>query len=137
MVKQRFKNYPTIFPFGALFTLFMLIAGLVLTGINVFRNRQGNLLIEIGILVVFLVLGLMYYCSRLVALKARNWAIIAQEELRHTLLTGKPLDSRLQPNQIMALHLATNEELPSLAHLSAEKGLSCSEIKKYLNKRNK
>ena len=130
MMQQNSKYDPKIFPFGTIATLLMLVVGCFLAAVDVFTNKQGNSVIEVLTLVVFIVFGLVHYYSRLVVLKAQNRAIIAEENLRHTMLTGKALDSRLQLSQIIALRLAPDEQFPYLAQLSIEKKFSCSEIKR-------
>jgi hypothetical protein len=64
------------------------------------------------------------------ALKAQDRAIRAEENFRHYLLTGKPLDSKLTIRQIIGLRFASDEEFPSLAQKAAEEGMSEDDIKK-------
>jgi hypothetical protein len=52
--------------------------------------------------------------------------------LRHFVLTGKPLDSRLRLSQIIALRFASDLEFPALAQKAAEEGLSSKEIKQSI-----
>jgi hypothetical protein len=70
---------------------------------------------------------------RTYALKAQDRAIRAEEQLRHFILTGKPLDSRLNIRQIIALRFASDEELPALAKKAAEENLRSKEIKQQIN----
>jgi hypothetical protein len=65
-------------------------------------------------------------------LKAQDRAIRAEESLRHFVLTGKPLDSRLRTGQIVALRFASDAEFPALAQKAAEEGLSSKEIKQSI-----
>jgi hypothetical protein len=78
------------------------------------------------------VLLLQYYYLRSFALKAQDRAIRAEENFRHYLLTGKPLDSRLTIRQIIGLRFASDEEFPELAKKAAESGMSEEEIKKSI-----
>lgn len=74
---------------------------------------------------VFVTVGL----ARTFALKAQDRAIRAEENLRHYVLTGKLLDSRLGPAQIAAVRFASDAELPALANLAAEKAMTAKAIK--------
>ena len=62
-------------------------------------------------------------------LKAQDRAIRAEENLRHYLLTGKPLDSSLKMGQIVALRFASDAELPQLAQRAVSEGMSPKQIK--------
>ena len=64
------------------------------------------------------------------ALKAQDRAIRAEENLRHFILTGKPLDGRLEPLQIVALRFAADDEFPGLAARAAEQSMKPDDIKK-------
>lgn len=80
-------------------------------------------------LVSFVLLMLLYFL-RTFSLKAQDRAIRAEENFRHYLLTGKPLDSRLTIRQIIGLRFASDEEFPELAKKAAETGMSEEDIKK-------
>jgi len=77
-------------------------------------------------------LASIYWYARSFALRAQDRAIRAEETLRHFILTGKPLDSRLRMGQIIALRFASDDELPELAFKAAEKGLRSKTIKKMI-----
>ena len=70
------------------------------------------------------------FFSRSFSLKAQDRAIRAEENFRHFILTGKPLDSRLTTRQIIGLRFASDEEFVELAKSAAEKGTSEEDIKK-------
>jgi len=80
-------------------------------------------------LISFVLLNLFAF-ARLFALKAQDRAIRAEENFRHYLLTGKPLDSKLTIRQIVGLRFASDEEFPELAKKAAESGMSEDDIKK-------
>lgn len=65
-------------------------------------------------------------------IKAQDRAIRAEENLRHYVLTGKLLDSRLRIGQIIALRFASEEELPELAQRAASENLKADDIKKEI-----
>jgi len=82
------------------------------------------------LLLISIVLFSVFFFSRLFALKAQDRAIRAEENFRHFILTGKPLDSKLTIRQIIGLRFASDEEFPELAKSAVEKGMSEDEIKK-------
>lgn len=69
-------------------------------------------------------------CARLFALKAQDRAIRAEEQIRHFAMTGKLLDARLTPRQIIGLRFASDGEFLALATRAAETGLSEDAIKR-------
>jgi hypothetical protein len=80
-------------------------------------------------LISFVLLNLFGF-ARIFALKAQDRAIRAEENFRHYLLTGKPLDSKLTIRQIIGLRFASDEEFPELAKKASESGMSEDDIKK-------
>ena len=77
----------------------------------------------------FAMLVLLYYC-RTFPLKAQDRAIRAEENLRHFVLTGKPLDPRLTIKQVIGLRFASDNEFAELARKAASEGLSQDTIKR-------
>ena len=75
-------------------------------------------------------LVLLFFFCRVFPLKAQDRAIRAEEKLRHFMLTGKPLDSRLTVKQIVGLRFASDAEFPELARKAADEGLTPDAIKK-------
>ena len=88
-------------------------------------SRQRPTRREIGLLILF-------FIARVFPLKAQDRAIRAEENLRHYVLTGKLLDARLTPRQIIGLRFAADEEFVELAHKAAEENLSEDAIKKAI-----
>ena len=80
----------------------------------------------------FAMLVLLYYC-RSFPLKAQDRAIRAEENLRHFVLTGKPLDPRLTIKQIIGLRFASDDEFVELARKAASEGFSQDTIKRAVN----
>lgn len=72
------------------------------------------------------------FFARVFALGAQDRAIRAEENFRHYLLSGKPLDSRLTLKQIVALRFAPDAEFPALAQKAAESGMAPKEIKQSI-----
>lgn len=83
-------------------------------------------------LIISIALLFVFFFARSFSLKAQDRAIKAEENFRHYLLTGKPLDSRLTIRQIIGLRFASDEEFIELAKNAAEKGTSEEDIKKSI-----
>lgn len=81
------------------------------------------------ICVICIVLILLFWFARSFALKAQDRAIRAEENFRHFILTGKPLDSRLRMSQIIALRFASDEEFAALTQRAVSENLPAKEIK--------
>jgi hypothetical protein len=82
------------------------------------------------ICVVSICLLLLFFFTRVFALKAQDRAIRAEENLRHFVLTGKLLDSRLTVRQIIGLRFAHDDEFIALAKRAIEENLSEDAIKR-------
>jgi uncharacterized protein DUF6526 len=72
----------------------------------------------------------LYVFCRTFALKAQDRAIRAEEQLRHYVLTGKLLDSRLSVKQIVGLRFASDGEFVALAKRAADEHMEPDAIKK-------
>jgi hypothetical protein len=69
---------------------------------------------------------------RLFPLRVQDRAIRAEENLRHFILCGKPLDPQLTLRQIIALRFASDEELVKLAKRAVDEALNNDEIKRAI-----
>lgn len=56
----------------------------------------------------------------------------AEENFRHYMLTGKPLDTRFTLSQIIALRFASDEEFVELCATAINENLSADAIKKSI-----
>jgi hypothetical protein len=85
-------------------------------------------------LILALTLGVipLSFYARIFSLKAQDRAIHAEENLRHYVLTGKLLDSRLSVLQVVALRFASDAEFPALAARAAAEKLSSKDIKQSI-----
>ena len=81
---------------------------------------------------ISLVLLSLFWYARAFALRAQDRAIRAEENFRHYILTGKPLDSRLTIKQIIGLRFAGDAEFPELAKKAVEENLSQKAIKQKI-----
>lgn len=97
--------------------------------VNFFHADASNHYSAALLTIVFLVLLILFWYARVFALKAQDRAIRAEENFRHFILTGKPLDKQLRLGQIIALRFASDEELAALAKKAVEEKLSPKQIK--------
>ncbi|HNR17168.1 MAG TPA: DUF6526 family protein [Chitinophagaceae bacterium] len=129
MAEQNFKNHSRLVPGFHGVTFLLIVAGLIGSVVNLFHADAATHYSAALLVVVFLaVLGVAWY-ARVFALKAQDRAIRAEENFRHFILTGKPLDKQLRLSQIIALRFASDEEFPVLAKKAVEEKLSQKQIK--------
>jgi len=100
--------------------------------INLVNSSRENLYSASLLVVVSLILASLTWFGRSFALRAQDRAIRAEENFRHFILTGKPLDHRLHMGQIIALRFAPDEEFPDLCRQAADKQLNGVDIKKAI-----
>jgi hypothetical protein len=133
MELQTYQNHTRRVPaFLALgLVLFLTFIG---ASVNLYKSLHDHqrLYSAALLLVLSVCVFVVAFFARIFALKAQDRAIRAEESLRHFMLTGKPLDSRLQPLQIVALRFASDDEFPALAIRAAEQGMKPDDIKKQV-----
>ena len=134
MSDQNYGNHTRLFPPFH----FMLLPALLIGVIGSFVNLRQSLgdpqrLYSASLIVLVLVtLTATALFARTFALKAQDRAIRAEENLRHFVITGKPLDPRLTIRQIIGLRFASSDEFVALAQKAAASGMSEKEIKKAI-----
>lgn len=131
-MSQNYKNHRRFVPSYHFITTPVLIAVLIGAVVNLVNASPESIYSASLILVLTLVVISVFFHARIFALKAQNRAIRAEENFRHYLLTGKPLDPRLRIGQIIALRFASDAELPSLAEKAVAESLSNDAIKKAI-----
>jgi L-cystine uptake protein TcyP (sodium:dicarboxylate symporter family) len=131
MSEQNYANHPQ-FVTGFHKVLFPLIAAIFIGSlVNLYQSiGDHNRLYSASLITAISVAAIMqFFFSRIFPLKAQDRAIRAEENLRHYVLTGKLLDSRLNTLQIVALRFAPDTEFPELARKAADQGLAPKDIK--------
>ena len=110
----------------------VLVLTLIGSGINLVQSFGDHQRLYSASLIFVLVLCLLvfFFLARIFALKAQDRAIRAEENLRHYVLTGKLLDSRLTVRQIIGLRFASDDEFAALAKRAVEEQLAEDDIKK-------
>ena len=131
-VQQSYKNHAQIvFLYHRVLSLVLL---LILIGsiVNLNKSWGDSTRFYSASLIVALTVAaiLLFVFVRTFPLKAQDRAIRAEEQLRHYVLTGKLLDSRLTMRQIVALRFASDAEFVALAQRAADQSLSADAIKR-------
>jgi Family of unknown function (DUF6526) len=134
MEAQNYANHRQLVPMYHFVLFFLLVLTLIGAGVNLYESWGDHQRLYSASLILVLTVGvlILFFLSRIFALKAQDRAIRAEENLRYFVLTGKLLDSRLGVLQVVALRFAPDAEFPALAREAAEKGLSPDDIKKSI-----
>ena len=134
MKQQNYSNHKRYVPMYHFFTFFLILLLLVSSVYYTYTEYSKGVSMKPGLFlfVISIVLLSLFTFSRMFALMAQDRAIRAEENFRHFLLTGKPLDSKLTMRQVIGLRFASDEEFPELAKKAAESGISEDEIKKSI-----
>ena len=132
MPTQNYANHRRFVPMyhGVLFGLLLLT--LIGSAVNLYKSLGDHQRLYSASLIVVLAVAtlILSFFSRIFALMAQDRAIRAEENLRHFVLTGKLLDSRLTIRQIIGLRFAPDDEFVALAAKAAGEDLSEDQIKR-------
>jgi hypothetical protein len=111
-----------------------LLIGTIIALVSVYLQWSANydVLNPILIALLFICSNFVFYYMRQFPLRAQDRAIRAEENMRHFVLTHKPLDSRVTMSQVIALRFAPDNEFIVLADRAAKESLSPAEIKKEI-----
>ena len=132
MKQQNFKTHRKWVP-GYHIITFLAIIVLIIGSIRYLINSSEDNVYTASLLVlVSFILLFMFYFLRVFALKAQDRALKVEENFRHYLLTGKPLNADLSMRQIIGLRFASDEEFPGLAERAAKENMSENDIKKAI-----
>ena len=131
MPEQNFQNHSRYVPLYHFITPTLIVAaigGSVVNVVHTYHSGNGHYSAALICLLSIVALFLWWFC-RVFALKAQDRAIRAEENFRHFIATGKPLDSRLRMRQIIALRFAGDDEFVALAKRAADENLGAKDIK--------
>jgi hypothetical protein len=95
-------------------------------------NQDVNPMSAIVLLLISVLFTIIIMIIRSYPLKAQDRAILAEEGLRHFILSGKRLNTSLTRSQIFALRFASDAEFPTLCEKAASEKLSNDAIKKAI-----
>lgn len=129
MREQSYRNHTRFDPafhFVAMPLALILFVGSVVHLIVSFSWLAG------WTVVLSIVLLLALVKIRQYANKVQDRVIRAEENFRHYLLTGAPLDARLTTGQIIALRFAADDEFPALCKRALEENLGADQVKKSI-----
>lgn len=129
MTEQNFKNHARLVPMYHGVTFFLIFTGLIGSIVNFIKADKHTHYSAALLVVVFLALTGLFWYARAFALRAQDRAIRAEENFRHFILTGKPLEKQLRMSQIIALRFAGDEEFPALAQKAVAEKLTQKQIK--------
>ena len=129
MRSQNYHNHKRILYLYHGLTLLAILAFLTGSIINLIHISRENLYSAALLVVAGLIMISLFFHARIFPLRAQDRAIRAEESLRHFILTGKPLDSRLTMQQIIALRFASDDEFARLAKRAVDEALNNDEIK--------
>ena len=132
MKTQNYSNHSRFVPLYHFFTLLGTLVLFIGSIVNFVKSSGSNLYNASLIVFGSLLLLLTAFYARVFALKAQDRALKAEENFRHYLLTGKPLDIKLTVRQIIGLRFASDEEFPELAKKAVSENLSEKDIKKSI-----
>ena len=134
MTTQNLKNHLQFVPLFHFVTLPAILVFIVSSFVNLNQSLQKEdgvynacLLCLAGIILLFVA-----FLARMFALKVQDRSIKVEENLRHFVATGKPLNSSLRISQIIALRFAGDAEFVALAKKAADENLSSKDIKKLI-----
>jgi hypothetical protein len=129
MKEQNFKNHPRFVPAYHYVASLLLIAILIGSFINLAHSTKETVYSASLISALTVVSIIIWFYMRVFALKAQDRAIRAEENFRHFILTGKPLDTALHLSQIIALRFASDKEFVELAKRAVAENLTSKQIK--------
>jgi hypothetical protein len=132
MQTQNYANHKRLVPLFHGVLLSMIVLTLIGSVVNLVRSLGDHQRLYSASLIVVLTLAMLmlFFFCRIFALKAQDRAIRAEENFRHFVLTGKPLDPRLTVHQIVALRFASDGEFAPLARRAADEELAPDAIKR-------
>ena len=133
MAQQNYSNHARMVTGYHYVASGLWLALLIGSLVNLFHSTPETHYSAALIVVMNILIVLIAYYTRSFALKAQDRAIRAEENFRHFVLTGKPLDSRLRMSQIIALRFAGDEEFVALAQKAVDEKLSAKTIKQSIN----
>jgi len=134
MPEQSYAKHAKLVPMYHFVLLFLVLAIFIGSLINLFHSLDDHSRLYNAALITAIsaALVLAVYFTRVFPLKAQDRAIRAEENLRHFVLTGRLLDSRLRIQQIIGLRFASDAEFPALAQRAAAEGMPQKDIKQAI-----
>jgi hypothetical protein len=129
--KENHSRYVSGYHFILFAIVVLYTVGAVYYFAKCFINNSAHLLPTL-ILLSDVVFWFLFYYVRQFATTNQDRIIRAEENLRHFILTGKPLSPALQMKQVVALRFASDDEFVALCVRAVAEKLSGKEIKQEI-----
>ncbi|WP_282939953.1 DUF6526 family protein [Paenibacillus sp. RC67] len=129
--EQNYKNHARFHPLFHFIGMPLALITFIGTVVYLFASFSWiSVLAVIGSICLMVSIVLV----RTYATKLQDRIIRGEENFRHYLLTGEPLNPRLTTGQIVALRFASDDQFPSLCQKTAAESLKPDDIKKTIKK---
>ena len=132
-MRQDYSNHRRFVPIYHYVLAGLLLAVLIGAIVNLVGSLGTENLYSASLIlalsIALLILGLL---ARTFPLKAQDRAIRAEENLRHFVLTGQPIDPRITMRQVIGLRFAGDSEFVALAARAIADNMSEEDIKKAI-----
>jgi Family of unknown function (DUF6526) len=132
MKQQNFNNHSKWVIRYHLVTFLAILALIISSIVNLLNSSEDNMYASSLIVLISFILLFSFYFLRSFALRAQDRVIRAEENFRHFLLTGKPLNKKNTVRQTVGLRFSSDEEFSALAQKTINENLSEKEIKKEI-----
>jgi Family of unknown function (DUF6526) len=134
MSSQNVKNHGRYIPLWHFITpvILLIILGMCIINLVHTDMHMHDLHMWLPIILIPVAMLVLWWYARAFALRAQDRAIRAEENFRHYILTGKPFDSKLRMDQIIALRFASDAEMPALAKKAVVENLSQKQVKEAI-----
>ena len=132
MQQQNYQNHRRWSVTFHFITLPLVIVMVIASIVNLFNSVDTNPYSALLICIGSIIMASLYYHTRIFSLKVQSRLIRTEENFRHYILTGKPLDPRLRLSQIIALRFAGDDQFIELARKAAEEKLTNDQIKRLI-----
>ena len=132
MSPQKFSNHTRYDKLYHFTIVPLVLVGRIGSIVNFAALRPETHYVSALLVLVFFLLFLLAGLARIYSLKVQDRVIRAEENFRHFMLTGKPLNTNLHIRQIIALRFASDAEFPALANRALSENLSARQIKEAI-----
>lgn len=132
MEAQNFRNHRRFHPLYHYGLMPLALGGFIYSVVQLFTCKAGSCSTSILIAMAYLLLFGAIALIRIYSLKVQDRVIRQEENFRHFLLTGKPLDAKLRSGQIIALRFASDAEFPNLALRAVSENLTTKQVKESI-----
>ena len=136
MENQNYQNHRKYVPLFHFVLGLLVVVTLIGSIVNLFQScgDHERLYSASLIMVISVCMLIFFWFVRAFPAKVQDRAIRAEENMRHYIMTGKQLDSRLKMSQIVALRFADDDEWLALMKRAIDENLSNDQIKKEIKK---